>query len=75
MVQWINVLQNNSFVNPSWLPFLIAKTGAIALAQPGLTAGRQADSQVDEMLLHLEIFKIIYWMKHWKFIGIQKGTV
>ena len=48
------------FINPSRLPFLCEKTGAIALAQLGLTAGRQAD----EMLLHLEIFKIIYWTKH-----------
>ena len=48
------------------------KTGAIVLSQPGLTvAGKQAD----EMLLHLKIFKSIYWMKHWKFSGIQKGTV
>ena len=35
--------------------FLWEFTGAITLAQLGLTAGRLAD----EMLLHLEIFKII----------------
>ena len=38
--------------------FLCEKTGVVALAQPGL--GRQAD----KMLLHLKIFRIIYWMKH-----------
>ena len=52
MVQWINVLWNNSFVNLSWLPF--CDTGAIVLVQLGLTAGRLAD----KMLLHLKIFKI-----------------
>ena len=75
MGQWINVLQNNSFVNPSRLPFLCEKTGAVTLAQPGLTVGRQSGSQADKMLLYLEIFKIIYWTKYWKFIGVQKGTV
>ena len=60
MAQSINILRNNSFVNPLWLPFLCEKTGAVALAQPGLTAGRRAD----EMLLHLEIFRTIYWTKH-----------
>ena len=55
MAQWINFLQNNSFVNPPWLLFL-CKTGTVALAQLGLTAGRLAD----KMLLHLEIFKITY---------------
>ena len=38
---------------------LCEKNGAIALAQPGLMAG----SSADEMLLHLEIVKITYWMK------------
>ena len=51
--------------------FLCKKTGALALEQPGLMAGMLAD----EMLLHLEIFKIIYWLKHWKFISVQKNTV
>ena len=53
MVQWINILQNNGFVNPLLLPLLCEKTGAIALVQPGLMAGRLAD----KMLLHLEILK------------------
>ena len=53
------------------LPLLCEKTGAIALAQLGLNYGRQAD----KVLLHLEIFKIMYWMKHENFSGIQKVTV
>ena len=63
--------------------FLCEKTGAVALAQLDIMAGRQASmlagwqasNQADEMLLHLEIFKIIYRTKHWKFINIQKRTV
>ena len=45
MAQWINILQNNSFVNLLLLPFLCEKTGAIALVQPGLMAGRLAGWQ------------------------------
>ena len=39
MAQWINVLQNNSFVNPTRLILLRRNSRAVALAQPGLTAG------------------------------------
>ena len=39
MAQWINVLQNNSFVNPTQLPLLCRNSRAVALAEPGLTAG------------------------------------
>ena len=42
MGQWINVLRNNDFVNPTRLPLLCEKTGALAIVEPGLTAGRQA---------------------------------
>ena len=41
MVQWINFLRNNNFVNASWLAVLYEKTGAVALAQLGLTIDRQ----------------------------------
>ena len=44
MAQWINVLLNNSFVNPTRLSLLCEKTGALAIVEPGLTAGRQAGS-------------------------------
>ena len=42
MVQWINALQINGFVNPIRLPFLCEKTGDLAIVEPGLTAGRPA---------------------------------
>ena len=35
------------------------KTGALGLVLPGLTAGRQAGRQADEIILSLEIFKIL----------------
>ena len=44
MAQWINVLRNNSsFVNPTRLPLLCRNSRAVALAEPGLTAGWLAD--------------------------------
>ena len=39
MAQWINIFRNNSFVNPTRLPLLCRNSGAVALAEPGLTAG------------------------------------
>ena len=43
MAQWVNRLRNNIFVNPPLLPLLCEISGAIHLAQPGLTAGWLAD--------------------------------
>ena len=45
MAQWINVLQNNGFINPTRLPLLCEKTGALATLEPGLTAGSLAGRQ------------------------------
>ena len=42
MVQWINVLWNNSFINPMKLPLLCEKTGALAIVKMGFMAGWQA---------------------------------
>ena len=39
MAQWVNRLRNNIFVNPPPLPLLCEISGALYLAQPGLTAG------------------------------------
>ena len=39
MAQWVNHLWNNIFVNPLPLPLLCEISGALHLAQPGLTAG------------------------------------
>ena len=45
MAQWVNRLRNNIFVNPPPLPLLCESSGALHLAQPGLTAGRLAGCQ------------------------------
>ena len=45
MAQWVNRFQNNIFVNPLPLPLLYKISGALHLAQLGLTAGWQADGQ------------------------------
>ena len=39
MAQWVNRLRNNIFVNAPPLPLLCEISGALHLAQPGLTAG------------------------------------
>ena len=39
MAQWVNRLRNNIFVNPPPLPLLCESSGALHLAQSGLTAG------------------------------------
>ena len=54
MAQWVSRLRNNIFVNPPLLPLLCESSGALHLAQPGLTAGRQAD----EIQVNFEIFKV-----------------
>ena len=59
MAQWVNRLWNNIFVNPpAPLPLLCEISGALHLAQPGLTAGWLAGRQADEMQVNFEIFKI-----------------
>ena len=58
MVQWINFLQNNSFLNLTRLPLLCEKTGALAIVEPGLTAGRPAGREAvrqTNLLLSKEI--------------------
>ena len=39
MAQWVNRLRNNIFVNAPPLPLLCEISGALHLAQSGLTAG------------------------------------
>ena len=61
MAQWINVFRNNSFVNPTRLPLLCRNSRAVALAEPGLTAGWQAGWLADRRNLgKFQIFKIHY---------------
>ena len=43
MAQWVNRLQNNIFVNLLPLPLSCEISGALHLAQLGLTAGRLAN--------------------------------
>ena len=75
MAQWINILRNSSFVNPSRLPFLCEKTGAIALAQPGLAAGRLAVQQTK--CCYINGFLKLYTGRNIgrKFISVQKSAV
>ena len=54
MAQCVNRLRNKIFVNPPPLPLLCEISGALHLAQPGLTAGRLAD----EIQVNFEIFKV-----------------
>ena len=42
MVQWVNRLRNNIFVNPPLLPLSCEISGALHLAQSNLMAGRLA---------------------------------
>ena len=53
MVQWTEHNRNNRLVNPPSLPWLSEITEAVHLAQPGLTAGRQAD----EIQVNFEVLK------------------
>ena len=63
MAQWINVLRNNSFVNPTRLPLLCRNSRAVALAEPGLTAGWLAGWPAgwlaDEMRVNFKFLKFI----------------
>ena len=59
MVQWVNRLRNNIFVNPLPLPYCEI-SGALHLVQLGLTAGWQAGWLTDKIQLIFEIFKINY---------------
>ena len=46
MAQWVNRLRNKIFINPPPLPLSCEISGALHLAQPGLTAGWQAGSRL-----------------------------
>ena len=75
MAQWVNRLWNNIFVNPPPLPLSCEISGALHLAQPGLTAGWQAGWQAgrlagrlaDEIQADFEIFKIGCRLKYSSF--------
>ena len=71
MAQWVNRLRNNIFVNPPPLPLSCEISGALHLAQPGLTAGWlagwQAGRLADEIQVDFEIFKIGCRLKYSSF--------
>ena len=75
MAQWVNRLRNNIFVNPPPLPLSCEISGALHLAQPGLTAGwlagwlagRLAGRLADEIQADFEIFKIGCRLKYSSF--------
>ena len=78
MAQWVNRLQNKISVNPPPLPLLCEISGAQHLAQPGLTAGRQASRQAvrpaDEILVNFEIFKVGCRSKYSTCHFVNQGT-
>ena len=59
MAQWINVFRNNSFVNPMRLPLLCRNSRAVALAEPGLTAGWLAGWLIDKIRVNFKFLKFI----------------
>ena len=71
MAQWVNRLRNNIFVNPPPLPLSCEISGALHLAQPGLTAGRLAGwlagRLADQIQVYFEIFKIGCRLKYSSF--------
>ena len=64
MAQWVNRLRNSIFVNPPPLPLSCEISGALHLAEPGLTAGRR---QADDLQVSFEIFKLSCRMKYSSF--------
>ena len=46
VVQWVNHIWNNIFINPPPLPLLCEISRALHIVQLGLTAGWQADRLV-----------------------------
>ena len=78
MAQWVNRLWNKIFVNPPPLPLLCGISGALHLAQPGLTAGRQAGRlsvrPADEIQVNFEIFKVGCRSKYSTCRFVNQGT-
>ena len=59
MVQWINVLRNNSLVNRMRLPLLCRNSRAKAQAELGLTAGWLAGWLIDKMQVNFKFLKFV----------------
>ena len=67
IAQWVNRLRNSIFVNPPPLPLSCEISGALHLAEPGLTAGRQAGWLADDLQVSFEIFKLSCRLKYSSF--------
>ena len=71
MAQWVNRLRNNIFVNPPPLHLSCEISGALHLAQPGLTAGWLAGwlagRLANEIQADFKIFKIGCRLKYLSF--------
>ena len=63
MAQWVNRLRNSIFVNPPPLPLSCEISGALHLAEPGLTAGWLAD----HLRVSFEILKLSCRLKYSSF--------
>ena len=75
MVQWVNHLQNNIFVNPPPLPLLCEISGALHLAQPGLMAGWQAGRLADEIQVKISKFSKLAVGRNIRFVAsFNQGT-
>ena len=71
MAQRVNRLRNSIFINPPPLPLLCEISGALHLAEPGLTAGRQAGWLAgwlaDDLRVSFEILKLSCRLKYSSF--------
>ena len=74
MAQWVNRLRNNIFVNPPPLPLLCEISGALHLAQPGLTAGWPSVRPADGIQVNFEIFKVGCGSKYSTCRFVNQGT-
>ena len=67
MAQRVNRLRNSIFINPPPLPLSCEISGALHLAEPGLTAGRQAGWLADDLRVSFEILKLSCRLKYSSF--------
>ena len=58
MVQWVNRLRNNIFVNPPPLPLLCEISGALHLHSATRYYSWQVGRQADEIQVNFEIFQV-----------------
>ena len=77
VAQWTNLLRNNGFVNPTPFPMLCEKSGALHLAEPGLTAeGRQeaGGRRQTKMLVNSNFLKLAVDCIIQLFASFKQGT-